>query len=136
MKNKTKEIVDQIKNILLKKAEGYFYNEEITEYISTEENNENNKKIQKTVSEQLDFINNDLKSNQKKGKNEKEKLMLSKKKITTHYIPPDLTAVKMLFEIFGQEVEDKNNLDNMSDQELLKLKNKLLNELKNIDQGG
>ena len=76
-----------------------------------------------------------LKLLNKKDRNEKRnkednKLILSKKKITSHYIPPDITAIKILFEIFGKEV-DTNSIESLSDQELLDMKDKLLEELKN-----
>ena len=55
-----------------------------------------------------------------------EDLVLVKKKITTHYVPPDMLAIKMLFEDNGQKI---NNLSSMTDEELVALKNKLINEL-------
>lgn len=136
MKQSNKYILDQIKNILLKKAEGYFYNEEIFEYYSPEnKDNEILKKVDKSGSTQLTFIKDDIQSNQKKGKYEQntetKNLILSKKKVTSHYIPPDLTAIKMLIEIFGQEVNKNDDIESLSDQELFELRDTLIQNLKN-----
>ena len=121
MKNNfDKEILLKIKNILLKKSEGYYYNEEILEY----QNNINETKIENN--EQLNlFKENNGKENSQKHEN----LALLKKKVTTHYIPPDLLAVKMLVEIFGEKVNN-DDLSNLSDQELEKLKNEIIQKLK------
>ena len=59
-----------------------------------------------------------------------ENLTLVKKKITTHYIPPDMLAIKILFEIFRKEI-DINDIENMSNEELINLKNKLISEISN-----
>ena len=53
-----------------------------------------------------------------------------KKKITKHYIPPDMLAIKILFETIKEKVND-DDLNNISDEELIKLKNKLTEELLN-----
>lgn len=67
----------------------------------------------------------------KKGSDDKvETLELSKKKITTHYVPPDMLAIKMLLQNDGQAVDD---FSAMSDEELLILKNKLIKEM--ADEG-
>ncbi len=51
---------------------------------------------------------------------------LSKRKITKKYIPPDLTALKTYLEL----TEGENDYENMSDEELLKIKKELIEELK------
>lgn len=61
---------------------------------------------------------------------ESPNLTLTKKKITKHYIPPDMLAIKTLFEIYGQKVNGKG-VEEMSDDELIKTKNKLIGELAN-----
>ena len=55
-----------------------------------------------------------------------------KRKITTHYVPPDMLAIKMLFENFGEKVE---SLEEMSDEEILQMKDKLINEWRSEDEG-
>ena len=121
MKNKlNKNTLEKIKNILLKKSEGYFYNEEILEY-------QNNITETKINNEQLNFLEN---NNEKENSTKHSDLTLIKKKITTHYVPPDLLAIKMLIENFGEKVEE-NNLSFLSDDELEKLKNEIINKLQN-----
>lgn len=51
---------------------------------------------------------------------------LSKRKITKKYIPPDLTALKTYLEL----TESEKDYENMSDEELLNIKNELIKELK------
>ncbi len=68
------------------------------------------------------------------NKNEKvldnNNLELVRKKVISHYNPPDLAAIKILFEIIETE-EDTNSINNLSDQELLNLRDKLFEEIKN-----
>lgn len=62
----------------------------------------------------------------KKGEDEKtEKLELVKKKITTHYVPPDMLAIKMLLQDTEGQIA---NFSTMTDEELIELKNKLIKE--------
>ena len=116
---KNKELYDKIKEILIKKAEGYFYSEESFEYV-----------LKPEKEEQLCF--DDVLNKNGKKTNSQEPLNLVKKKVTSHYIPPDMLAVKILFETLKEKVSE-NDLDNMSDEELLNLKDKLLGELINED---
>ena len=51
---------------------------------------------------------------------------LSKKKITTKYVPPDMTALKILLD------ENQKQVGDMTDEELEKEKNRLLSLLKEI----
>ena len=55
---------------------------------------------------------------------EEGEIKLSKKKITKKVVPPDMTALRLLME------EDFKDLDEMSDEELEKEKEKLLKLLK------
>lgn len=129
-KNKDIELYKKIKDVLIKKAEGYFYNEEILEY-QTEDG-----KIKKvtTTSNQSDTpTENEEKCEEGTDTKKEDKLTLSKKKITTHYIPPDLLAVKMLFEIYGEKIESTNELEKLEYQELLNIKKQLLEKLKEED---
>ena len=43
-----------------------------------------------------------------------------------------MLAIKILFEIFGEKVSE-NELEKLSDEELINLKNKLIGEIKNED---
>ena len=66
----------------------------------------------------------------KNSKEENGNLQLVKKKVATHYIAPDINAIKILFEIFEKKVGE-SSLENLTDNELLDLKNKLIKELSN-----
>ena len=126
MKEKNSELYEKIKNVLIKKAEGFYFNEEILEY-QTEDN--------KTTINQTE--NTPIKTNKNdktKPKQKETNLTLLKKKVTTHYVPPDLLAIKMLVEIYGEKIDDKNELLNLDYNQLLELKNSLINQLKN-EQG-
>ena len=129
---------------LIKRAEGFYYNEEILEYLyeekknSAPEKNENEKNQKKSVSESNKIKNDDIYSScieEEKGVFEvtnenKQNLVLVKKKVTTHYIPPDMSALKILVESFGEEIKDKNEvLEGMSDDELLKMRSEILRSL-------
>ncbi len=96
-----KRDIKKVKEILFKLANGFSYSETTEEFAPI------------------------------KGENEKEELKLCKKKISTHYVPPDMLAIKMLLE---DTKENINSLSNMTDEELVSLKNKLILEL-NKDDG-
>ncbi len=130
-------------NLVIKKAEGYHYTEEIFEYEKTQ-NKHNLSKISSKINDNYNFFDIcdrvetipyrvddkiDL-SNEKTSKQSNETLTLIKKKVTTHYIPPDMLAIKILFEIYGKEI-DYDNLNKLSDNELIELKNKLIKEISN-----
>ncbi len=124
--------------ILTKKASGYYYSEEQFEY----ETQKNSNFVEKTSNNLSFFENfdrgqtsinefdgkikssNEIKKTTKSGEN----LKLVKKKVATHYIPPDINAIKILFEIFEKKVGE-SSLENLTDEELLNLKNKLIKEL-------
>ncbi|MBQ8425333.1 MAG: hypothetical protein IJX17_04870 [Clostridia bacterium] len=132
-------------NLLVKKASGFYYTEEQFEY---EKKASNLKNISKTTNDKFNFENNsknsvivsgkinilddtiELSNKQQSYHNTNEDLLLVKKKISTHYIPPDMIAIKILFENFEKKV-DGNEIEKLNDEELLNLKNKLLEELKN-----
>lgn len=94
-----RSIKKQIQETLLKLANGFNYTETTEEYAPEKCQNKE------------DFCS---------------ELTIVKKKITTHYVPPDMLAIKMLLENDGQKVD---SLSNMTDEELVKLKNKLIKEL-------
>lgn len=59
---------------------------------------------------------------------ESGKLKKNKRKVSKKHIPPDLPAVKAIFELC--EKETKTKYENMTEEELLKEKKRLLNLLK------
>ena len=56
---------------------------------------------------------------------------LLKRKVSSKHMAPDMTAIKTILEIKGQE----NDLAKMSDEELVQLKTKLLSQLKDLTKG-
>lgn len=62
------------------------------------------------------------------GMNEDE-IKLVKKKVSTKYYPPDLTAINILLN------EKQTDLKNLTNEELEKEKNRLLKLIKEIDDG-
>ena len=54
-------------------------------------------------------------------------LKLTKKKVTKKNVPPDITAVKVLLDMYSL---DEMNFDNMTDEELLLERDKLLEMLR------
>ena len=143
--SKSKFNENDLIKILIKKASGFFYNEELLEYEKTQKLADNSKKDNQKCEnisffDKIDRVNTDIyKSSDiievSNGKPENfkqtnENLTLVKKKITTHYIPPDMLAIKILFEIFRKEI-DINDIENMSNEELINLKNKLISEISN-----
>ena len=147
---------EKILESIVKRAEGFYYTEEILEY-SKKESKKNGEKNNETIAETCDEKNNcensvsnciknkndDIYSGRKRmsdeanvivlgdRKNESEQdLELLKKKITTHYVPPDMSALKILLENFGEEMKSGDGfVETMTDEELLKMKVELLREL-------
>ena len=147
---------DKLLESVVKKAEGFYYTEEVLEYAKKESkkviedsDNENDDQgceknvSKKSVSKKTENKNGDVYSDCKKQtgaknitswsdkENESEQgLVLFKKKITTHYVPPDMSALKILLENFGQEMRsEKGFIEDLSDEDLLKMKAELLREL-------
>lgn len=54
--------------------------------------------------------------------------ILTKKKIIKKQYPPDVSAIKVLLNYYGEKTFDE--LNTMSDEDLISLRDKLLNELK------
>lgn len=146
MRNK-KFTKNELINLLVKKATGFYYNEEQFEYEkkskinkkmvdlkSSEEDFEKNLKKCVRVSGNLDnsHDNIELSSENLTQISGDTELNLTKKKVSTHFVPPDMIAIKILFEIFEKKGED-NDIEKLNDDELMKLKTKLLEELKNDD---
>ena len=127
-KSKDKELYEKIKKVLIKKAEGYFYNEEVLEY-QTNDGEKLTKESKTSLIEKKP--NEEYETNRKQSNSEKTDLTLLKKKVTTHYVPPDLLAIKMLVEVFGEKIENGNQFETLEYDKLLELKNQLLEEEKN-----
>lgn len=135
---------DDVLNLIFKKASGYYYTEEQFEYEKMQKNkyfsekdslfSKKNENFDMDKTQITMFDDNIKQENEKQKTNEKpENLTLVKKKVTTHYISPDMLAIKILLEIFGEKV-NKDNIDSMTDEELLKLKKKLVEEILNEDK--
>ena len=142
-----KGIFTELKEVLIKKAKGFYYCEETVEFTETSSGKSVNvietedgikvigvkrkrgrpKKIMsKPVTLSAENPNLGVDLSQKEGTNaSKQENVVVKRKITTHYVPPDMLAIKMLFENFGEKVDD---IENMSDEEILNLKRKLMRE--------
>ena len=60
---------------------------------------------------------------------EKNELKLTKRRIVKKHIPPDYSAVKVLCDYFNDNI----NLEEMTEEQLEKEKQRLLNQLKNFD---
>ena len=128
-------------DLLIKKATGFYYTEEQCEYEKTQKHstlNANYSNFNQNTQNSCNNINQltiwsepiETKNNSINSIENNENLTLTKKKITTHYISPDMLAIKILLEIYSKEIED-DNLSNLSDEELVKIKNKLINEVLN-----
>lgn len=138
MKNKFNR--EDLIDLLIKKASGFYYSEEQYEYEKTQKKFFINEKHCENVSffekydrgESLNKTNNDTikSSNEIAESEEKRNLTLIKKKVSTHYVSPDIHAIKILFEIFEKKVGE-DSLENLTDEELLNLKNTILKELSN-----
>lgn len=135
---------DRLIEILVKLANGFYYSEEQIELQKTQKYNGNLSKSNEiyqnisffdnydTVCATPDNSHDKIKIDGYGKENDKDTkdLTISKKKITTHYVPPDISAIKILFEIFDKEV-NSDDISNLSDKDLLDLKNKLIKELSN-----
>lgn len=64
--------------------------------------------------------------------NEKGTEVLVKKKCTTKHMPPDVTAIKILLSYYDEKTFEE--LENMTDEELLAEKDKLLLELQKFEK--
>ena len=63
---------------------------------------------------------------------ENEKMKLTKKKITKKFVSPDISAAKTLLEYYFNE--NKNDLEQMTDDELLAERERLLKLLKDAKE--
>ncbi len=138
--SKSKFSNEDVLKLLIKKATGFYYTEEQYEYEKTQNKYKSSEIIDKcnnllsnsdTVEQQISFLDDKIKiSNEKQHKQvqKPENLTLVKKKVATHYVSPDMLAIKILLEIYGKEI---NSIENIADDELINLKNKLIGELLN-----
>ena len=132
-------------NLIIKQAKGFYFTEEQYEYEKTQNKSVLNKNINNIDSfcnfpskndrgyKQESFLDDKLKiENEPPNQQHKntENLTLVKKKTATHFVSPDMHAIKILLEIFDEKL-DSSTPSNLSDEELLNLKNKLLGELLN-----
>lgn len=135
---------EDIIKLLIKQATGFYYAEEQFEYEKTQ-NKSNLTKISHFCNDtEINFAENDRgraqvsmfddtlklanENTNSQIQNDKN-LTLIKKKIATHYVSPDMQAIKILLEIFPEKIDD--NFNEISDEDLLSLKNKLIGELLN-----
>jgi hypothetical protein len=132
------EIYDELIKILLKKANGFYYTEEQEDYEKAQNKSKSTEQIYKNMSFFENYDTVETQTNQTDDKiglqneirNNSQNLILVKKKITKHYIPPDMLAVKILFETLKEKVNE-DDINTLSDEDLIKLKDKLLGELLN-----
>lgn len=146
---KGKNVNDKLYKILLKKAQGFYYKEETDEYsyetvkpvkhkTSTIDNKAVDAKQQISFLDEVETVdlafpgkspNENITDNNKED-NFNEDLKpptLVKKKVTTHFVPPDLLAVKMLLEI---DKEIDGGLEDKSTEELKLMAQQLQKSLK------
>ena len=139
--SKSKFGYQDVIKLLIKRAEGFYYTEEQFEYEKTQNKSKSNELSYLKI-ENISFFDNCVRGENKKqicgdkikssngdSQISNENLTLVKKKVSTHYISPDMLAIKILFEIFREKV-NSNEIDSMTDEELFKLKDELLKELK------
>ena len=124
---------------------GFYYSEEQLEYGEKDKIKNNKESDENCVSKTLTSDSLGVNSNREKKSNlenddnvdeNQQTLVLLKKKVTTHYIPPDMLAIKMLVENFGEEIvnnKKSESIDKLSDEELIELKNKLEKEIINFE---
>lgn len=119
-----------LNNFSEKNAKNQLSNQDFDKSLLNKKNNKKNV----TVTYDLENSHDMMSVSNKNFENalQVDNLFLTKKKISTHYVPPDMVAIKILFEIFESKV-DENDIENLTDDELIKLKNQLLEELKSED---
>ena len=84
-----------------------------------------NKKLNKAlIKRALGYMNREI---TEEFSSDNGKMKLIKKKITKKKVPPDITAVKVLLDIYSDQDLD---VSNMTDEELLLERDKLLEKLK------
>ena len=145
MINNSKVDANKIVESLYKRAVGFYYSEEQLEYGEKDKIKNNKESDENCVSKTLTSDSIGVNSNREKKSNlenddnvdeNQQTLVLLKKKVTTHYIPPDMLAIKMLVENFGEEIKNNKkseSIDKLSDEELIELKNKLEKEIINFE---
>ena len=93
---------------------------------------EYNKKLNKAlIKRALGYLNKEVTEEFCK-EDEGQKMILTKRKVTKKNIPPDMTAVRVLLEM--QQESKEIDFANMSDEELLIERDKLIEKLKENDE--
>ncbi len=91
-----------------------------------EENEIYNKRLNKAlIKRALGYTNKEV---TEEFSSDNGEMKLTKKKVTKKNVPPDITAVKVLLDMYSDSDLD---LANMTDEELLLERDKLLEKLKN-----
>ncbi len=91
-----------------------------------------NKKLNKAlIKRALGYLNKEVTEEFCK-EDEGQKMILTKRKVTKKNIPPDMTAVRVLLEM--QQESKEIDFANMSDEELLIERDKLIEKLKENDE--
>ncbi len=96
---KTKSLDKKIEDVLIKMAAGFYYTETVEEFVPIKDES---------------------------SSAEGSKLSLIKKKVSSHFVAPDMLAIKMLLDMRGKS---SGELSSMTDEQLLELKNKLIKQL-------
>lgn len=133
----------QIQKIIKKIAGGYFFDEVQLEYQKMQKNAKSTQNCDKNDEILTNFENFDRGLTKTDSSNDIMKMssndctdgemVLVKKKVTSHFVPPDIRAIRLLLEINFEE--DGNSIEAMSDDELLRLRKKLLEEYANENCG-
>lgn len=132
---------DDLFDLIVKKACGFSYVEEQYEYEKTQNSAKISEKIVKNDSLDKNLLNSkkfdtvvndnasgcDIVKTEDKKSLKSDGLCLVKKKVSTHYELPDMVAIKILLEIFSKR--EGEAIDELSDDDLMSLKNKLVEEL-------
>ena len=131
---------NELRKILIKKAKGFYYKEETVEFTENMQ-----AKIKRprgrprksalkadTYLIEKEKCGVDLDCKRENANENKFENSVVKRKITTNYVPPDMLAIKMLFENFGEKID---LLENMSDEEILQMKKEILQEWREENEG-
>lgn len=103
------ELIEKVKEILLKRAEGYYYNEVVEEF---------------SANNQLSMLDN-ISSDP-----DPPSMIMTKRKVTTHHVPPDTTAIKLLLDL----ATESTDLTQLSEEELEKMRDELIKKLQDKEK--
>ena len=105
---------DTIQSALLKRAKGYWVEEEVTEFVYVY----NDKRSGEDCKELVGYID-DVGTER-----------INKRKVTKHYVPPDIAALKLLLE------QSKDDVHDMTEEEMIKERDRLIKELQELQDRG